>query len=201
MLVANLFFSITPGVEEHPLVGLEVVVVKDDRVEALAATNVRLWVVDGQHILWARPVVPVNHVRVCSAEILHIDRDLVSESFTALHAVHPDGFATQLLDKSFHFNAVIANALDQDIMHCFGADGDGIIGHAEHHLRDRNCNGGANAGTRVLGVEAVPLVNALANRVLRVSLAVDEDKAVLLRAVILNLSLFNPCWWQADIDV
>ena len=42
MLEANLLFSITPGVEEDPLVGLEVVVVKDDRVEALAAANVLL---------------------------------------------------------------------------------------------------------------------------------------------------------------
>ena len=50
-LEANLLLSITPGVEEHPLVRLKVVVVEDDRVEALAVAIVRLGVVDGQHVL------------------------------------------------------------------------------------------------------------------------------------------------------
>ena len=201
MLETNLFFSITPGVEEHPHVGLEVVVVKDDRVVALAAANVRLEVVDEQHILWARQVVLVNHLLVCLAEPLHLGRDLVGEPFVALRAVDPDGSAIQLLDESFHSNAVLAHALGQDRTHCFGADYDGIIGQAVHHFRDRHCNGGANAGTRVLGVEAAPLVNTFANRVLRVVLTVNEDKAVLVKSVILNRSLFDPCWRQADIGV
>ena len=122
MLEANLLFSITPGVEEDPLVGLEVVVVKDDRVVALAAANDRLEVVDEQHILWARQVVRADQLLVCPAAILNLGRDLVGETLAALLAFDSDGFAIQFLDESFHTNAAIARKIDQDILHCFGVD-------------------------------------------------------------------------------